>query len=99
MSGHDRSRPEFLVRQNERLITDVASLRDDMRVLTAIVMRLDNTRERHEGLLADMLREIQAMNARAARTDDRVRRRWKIQADKSAETAVGVAGGYEGRDP
>jgi hypothetical protein len=64
----------FLARQNERLITDVASLRDDMRVLTAIVMRLDNTRERHEALLTDMLREIQAMNGRAARTDDRLRR-------------------------
>jgi hypothetical protein len=64
----------FLARQNERLITDVASLRDDMRVLTAIVMRLDNTRERQEGLLTDMLREIQAMNGRAARTDDRLRR-------------------------
>jgi chromosome segregation ATPase len=64
----------FLARQNERLITDVGSLRDDMRVLTAIVMRLDNTPERHESLLADMLREIQAMNARAARTDDRLRR-------------------------
>ena len=63
----------FRADQNERLITDV-SLRDDMRVVTAIVMRLDNTHERHEGLLADMLREIQAMNARAARTDDRLRR-------------------------
>jgi hypothetical protein len=63
----------FLARQNERLISDVSSLRDDMRVLTAIVMRLDNTRERHEALLTDMVREIQAMNARAARTDDRLR--------------------------
>jgi hypothetical protein len=68
MSGHDGSRFEFFRCQHERLIIDVASLRDDMRVLTAIVMQLDNTRERHEGLLADMLREIQAMNARAART-------------------------------
>lgn len=64
----------FLVRQNERLITDVASLRGDMRVLTAVVMRLENTRERHEGLLADMLREIQTMSARSARTDDCLRR-------------------------
>jgi hypothetical protein len=64
----------FLVRQNERLITDVASLRGDMRVLTAVVMRLENTRERHEGLLADMLREIQTMSARSARADDCLRR-------------------------
>ena len=64
----------FLTRQYERVITDVASLRDDMRVLTAIAARLDNTRDRHEALLTDMLREIQAMNARSARTDDRLRR-------------------------
>jgi hypothetical protein len=64
----------FLARQNERIITDVASLRDDMRVLTAIVIRLDNTRERHEALLTDMLREIRAMNARAERTEDRFRK-------------------------
>ncbi|HEY7301747.1 MAG TPA: hypothetical protein VH684_27980 [Xanthobacteraceae bacterium] len=64
----------FLARQNERVITDIASLRDDMRVLTAIVIRLDNTRERHEALLTDMLREIRAMNTRAERTEDRLRR-------------------------
>jgi len=64
----------FLTRQYERVITDVASLRLDMRVLTAIAARLDNTRDRHEALLTDMLREIQAMNARSARTDDRLRR-------------------------
>jgi hypothetical protein len=45
-----------------------------MRVLAAIVMRPDHARERHESLLADMLREIQAMNARAARTDNHLRR-------------------------
>ena len=32
----------------DRLIADVASLRDDVRVQTAIILRLDNTRERHE---------------------------------------------------
>ena len=37
---------EFIARQLERLIGDNASMRDDMRVLTAIIMRLDNTRER-----------------------------------------------------
>ena len=64
----------FIAQQNERLITEIGSFRDDMRVLTAIVMRLDNTRERHESLLTDMLREIRAMNARAERTDERLRR-------------------------
>jgi hypothetical protein len=74
VNGMTEADLNFLARQNECLITDVVSLRDDMRVLTAVVMRLDNTRERHAGLLADMLREIQAMNARAARTDGRLRR-------------------------
>jgi hypothetical protein len=32
----------FLGRQIGGLVTDVASLRDDMRVLTAITMRIDN---------------------------------------------------------
>ena len=33
----------FLARQLQRLTADVASLRDDMRVLTSIVLRLDGT--------------------------------------------------------
>jgi hypothetical protein len=34
----------FLARQIERLINDVGSFRDDMRVLTAMMLRQDNTR-------------------------------------------------------
>jgi hypothetical protein len=33
----------FLARQNERIITDIARLHDDLAVLTAIVMRLDSS--------------------------------------------------------
>jgi hypothetical protein len=33
----------FLARQNERILTEIASLRDDMAVLTAMVMRLDGS--------------------------------------------------------
>ena len=33
----------FLARQLQRLTTDVASLRDDMQVLTSIVLRQDGT--------------------------------------------------------
>jgi hypothetical protein len=32
---------QLLLRQNERIMNDVAALRDDMRVLTAIVLRLE----------------------------------------------------------
>lgn len=52
----------FLARQLQRLTTDVASLRDDMQVLTSIVLRQDGT-------LTALLQEtratqIQRMNER-----------------------------------
>ena len=33
----------FIARQIDRLLSDVASIRDDMAVLTAIVLRLDGS--------------------------------------------------------
>lgn len=50
----------------QRLTTEVASLRDDMHVLTAIVLRLDNTQGR-------MLEELRAMHSQYSRLDNRVR--------------------------
>jgi hypothetical protein len=41
----------FIARQNERIVTDLASLRDDMAVLTAMVIRLDGSMT---GLLQEM---------------------------------------------
>jgi hypothetical protein len=49
----------------ERLITDVASMRDDMTVLTAIVMRLDGS---HTALLT----ELRAMHSQHNRLANRV---------------------------
>jgi hypothetical protein len=43
MIGQPEINLPFIARQLERVLTDIASLRDDMTVLTAIVMRLDNT--------------------------------------------------------
>jgi len=57
----------FLVRQNERILTDIAGLRDDMAVLTAMVMRLD-------GSHAALLQETRATHAQIARMNDRIRR-------------------------
>lgn len=57
----------FLARQNERLITEVSSLRDDMGVLTAIVMRLDSSQ-------AALLIELRATHGQIARMNDRVRK-------------------------
>ena len=56
----------FIARQLRQLITDVASLKDDMTVLTAIAMRQD-------GMLSGMLTEIRAMHAQHNRLNSRVR--------------------------
>jgi hypothetical protein len=40
----------FLASQSERILTEIASLRDDMAVLTAMVMRLDGS---HTALLQE----------------------------------------------
>jgi hypothetical protein len=61
----------FIARQNERILTDIASLRDDMAVLTAMVMRLDGS---HTALL----QETRATHAQIARMNDRIR---KLEAE------------------
>ena len=58
---------ELLARQQERLISDVSGLRDDMRVLTAIVLRQENT-------MNSVLDQLRAMVAQSQRTTDRVRK-------------------------
>ena len=50
----------------QRLTSEVASLRDDTQVLTAIVMRLDNSQGR-------MLEELLAMHSQYSRLNNRVR--------------------------
>jgi hypothetical protein len=50
----------------QRLTSEVASLRDDMHVLTAIVQRLDNSQGR-------MLEELRAMHRQHSRTNERLR--------------------------
>ena len=50
----------------QRLTTEVASLRDDMHVLTAIVQRLDNSQGR-------MLEELRGMHRQYSRLNERVR--------------------------
>jgi hypothetical protein len=57
----------FLARQSERILTEIASLRDDMAVLTAMVLRLDGS---HSALL----QETRATHAQIARMNDRVRK-------------------------
>jgi hypothetical protein len=65
---------EFLGAQMERMFAeqaktreDIAGLREDMRVLTAIVLR-------HENTLVDMLQQIRTMVSQHSRFSDRLRR-------------------------
>ena len=55
----------FIGAQLARLITEVATLRDDVNVLAAIVRRIDNGQDR-------MLDEIRAMHAQHNRIANRV---------------------------
>jgi hypothetical protein len=57
----------FLARQSERILTEIAGSRDDMAVLTAMVMRLDGS---HSALL----QETRATHAQITRMNDRIRR-------------------------
>jgi hypothetical protein len=57
----------FIARQNERMLAEVASLRDDMAVLTAMLMRLD-------GSHGALLQEMRATHAQITRMNDRIRK-------------------------
>jgi hypothetical protein len=57
---------EFLAEQMRRLMVKVDTLADDMRVLTAIVMRQDGTQ-------AATLEEIRAVHAQQSRMSNRLR--------------------------
>jgi hypothetical protein len=58
---------EFLAHQQQRMLDEMGSVRDDMQVLTAMVMRLDGT----VGLV---LTELRAMHSQHQRLANRVRR-------------------------
>jgi hypothetical protein len=64
----------FLARQGERILSEIemlrrdnTSFRDDMRVLTAMVLRQDGT-------LARLLDEVRAVHAQIDHMNDRVRK-------------------------
>jgi hypothetical protein len=57
---------EFLAAQQRRMIDEMAAMRDDIKVLTAIVLR-------HEETLIRILEQITAMVAQNARIVDRLR--------------------------
>ena len=57
---------EFLAAQQRRILDEIASMRDDIKVLTAIVLR-------HEETLIRVLEQVTAMVAQNARVVDRLR--------------------------
>jgi hypothetical protein len=57
---------EFLAAQQRRILDEIASVRDDIKVLTAIVLR-------HEETLIRVLEQMTAMVAQNARIVDRLR--------------------------
>ena len=65
---------EFLGGQMERMIADQAAMRDDIRVLTAIALRHENTLDAIRQEMRDMLGQITAMVAQHSRFDDRLHR-------------------------
>ena len=58
---------EFLARQLERVLIEQASIREDLRVLTAIVMR-------HDASLSAIIEQLRGMTAQFQRFDARLRR-------------------------
>jgi hypothetical protein len=58
---------EFLARQFERVLSEIAGMRDDQRVQTAMIMRLD-------GSHTTLLTEMHAVHAQIARMNDRIRK-------------------------
>jgi hypothetical protein len=64
----------LLQRAVAKLQADVADMRADLMVASAAWLRLDRTRDRHEELLSDILREIRTMNERGNRMSERLRK-------------------------
>jgi hypothetical protein len=57
----------FIARQLERQTTEIAALRDDIAVLTAISLR-------HDGSITALLTEFRATHTQIARMNDRMRK-------------------------
>lgn len=56
----------FLGAQMERMLTDQAAMRDDIRVLTAIALRHENTLKSMSEQMREMLTQMRAMVAQHA---------------------------------
>jgi hypothetical protein len=61
---------EFIGRQLHAVLAEVASFRDDMRVLTEIVMRLESSHHRLAEQVSAMVRQHQRFNDRLRSLED-----------------------------
>jgi len=62
----------YIGRSLQRLTGEVAPLRDDMNVPTAIVMRMDSAMGRQDATMAALLTEIRAMRSQYSRLAKRI---------------------------
>jgi hypothetical protein len=65
---------EFLARQLERVLYEQASIREDLQVLTSIVLR-------HDASLSAIIEQLRGMTAQFSRFDMRLRR---LEAEPTA---------------
>jgi chromosomal replication initiation ATPase DnaA len=63
----------YIGRALHRLTTDVAAMRDEMRVQTAMILRQDASIGRQDATLNAVLEQLRAMVAQHQRTAERVR--------------------------
>jgi hypothetical protein len=66
MSDEPQADLSLIARQQAQLLSEMGTIRDDMAVLTAIVLRIDGT-------LSGLVNEIRATHAQQSRMDRRVR--------------------------
>lgn len=64
----------FIAHQIERVLRELASTRDQLRLQSVILARLDNSRIRDQGALIDILREMHAIHEQTAHMNDRIRK-------------------------
>ena len=65
MSGELKIDLEYLARQQQQILGELGTMRDDAAVLLAIVMRIDGT-------VSGLLREVRAMHSQHSRLANRV---------------------------
>ena len=65
---------DFLAHQMDRVLTEVGSMREDMRVMMASLMRHDVAFEKNDANATALLREIRALHSQISRMNDRIRK-------------------------